>query len=75
MDFRTKARAEADRAFDEMTRLAAEEAERVTEEHNRALEVRARVHGFIFWGGREVACERVLAGGCFRRPPVAPLFR
>lgn len=29
-DFRTKARAEADRAFDEMTRLAAEEAERVT---------------------------------------------
>lgn len=38
-DFRTKARAEADRAFDEMTRLAAEEAERVTEEHNRALEL------------------------------------
>jgi hypothetical protein len=38
-DFRTKARADADRAFDEMTRLASEEAERVQEEHNRALEL------------------------------------
>eukprot|EP01043_Picozoa_sp_COSAG02_P043633 COSAG02_NODE_3819_length_6190_cov_2.979806_1_plen_1966_part_10 len=38
-DFRAKARAEADRAFDEMTRLAADEAERAAEQDNRMLEM------------------------------------
>ena len=38
-DFRAKARVEADRAFDDMTRLAAEEADRVAAEHHRALEL------------------------------------
>ena len=38
-DFRAKARAEADRAFEEMTRLAADEAERAAEQDNRMLEM------------------------------------
>eukprot|EP01046_Picozoa_sp_COSAG06_P039502 COSAG06_NODE_4678_length_4043_cov_2.397059_1_plen_1178_part_01 len=38
-DFRAKARAEADAAFDEMTRLAAEEADRAAEQDNRMLEM------------------------------------